>query len=228
MTTFVLIPGAGGEAWFWHRLEPELGSRGHTTVAMDLPADDDSAGLAAYADSVVAATLAAVDAASPVTVVAQSMGGLTAALVVGRLEVEQIIMLNAMTPTPGETGGDWWANTGQEVAARELAAQQARDPAGSADPFELYFHDATAELISEVKGRHEAAQSGRPFADPWPLSSWPAIPTRFLAASEDRLFPLSFQRRVVSERLGIDVEPTPGGHLSALTQPAAIATLLDQ
>ncbi len=32
--------------------------------------------------------------------------------------------------------------------------------------------------------------------------------------SDDRLFPLEFQRRVVRDRLGIDVDAMPGGHLS--------------
>lgn len=54
------------------------------------------------------------------------------------------------------------------------------------------------------------------------------MPTRFLAARDDRLFPLDFQRRVVAERLGIEVEVTPGGHLNALTQPVAIARLLTE
>ena len=54
-TTFVLVPGAGGDTWFWHRLVAELESRGHRAVAVELPAADDSAGLEAYADTVVAA-----------------------------------------------------------------------------------------------------------------------------------------------------------------------------
>ena len=69
-------------------------------------------------------------------------------------------------------------------------------------------------------------QSGRPFEDPWPLAAWPSVPTRFLAARDDRLFPLDFQRRIVAERLGLEVEATPGGHLNSLTQPVAIARLL--
>jgi hypothetical protein len=28
MSTFVLIPGAGGAAWYWHRVVPELRARG--------------------------------------------------------------------------------------------------------------------------------------------------------------------------------------------------------
>jgi len=52
MATYVLIPGAGGRAWYWHRLVPELRARGHDVVAVQLPADDDTAGLSEYADTV--------------------------------------------------------------------------------------------------------------------------------------------------------------------------------
>jgi hypothetical protein len=40
-----LIHGAGDSAWYWRLLEPELRDRGHDVVAMDLPCDEDSAGL---------------------------------------------------------------------------------------------------------------------------------------------------------------------------------------
>lgn len=45
MATYVLIPGAGGAAWYWHRVEPKLRALGHDVVAVDLPGDDESAGL---------------------------------------------------------------------------------------------------------------------------------------------------------------------------------------
>ena len=35
MNTYVLIPGAGGDAWYWHLLEAELRERGHETVAVE-------------------------------------------------------------------------------------------------------------------------------------------------------------------------------------------------
>jgi pimeloyl-ACP methyl ester carboxylesterase len=50
MATYVLIHGAADSAWYWHLVEPELRKRGHDVVAVDLPCDDDSAGLADYAD----------------------------------------------------------------------------------------------------------------------------------------------------------------------------------
>src|SRR5215475_11501864 len=49
MTSFVLIPGAGGAAWYWHRVVPLLRDAGHDAVAVDLPANDETAGLHEYA-----------------------------------------------------------------------------------------------------------------------------------------------------------------------------------
>ncbi|HEV7760630.1 MAG TPA: alpha/beta fold hydrolase, partial [Acidimicrobiales bacterium] len=130
MSTFVLIPGAADkDTWYWHLLEPELRALGHRTVAVDLPADDDRAGLAEYADAVVdQVTAAGAARAEELVVVAQSMGGFTAPLVVGRLPVRMIVLLAAMTPAPGEPPGEWWGNTGQPEAARQLAIAEGRDP----------------------------------------------------------------------------------------------------
>ena len=55
MSVFVLIPGAGGSAWYWHRVASDLEARGHQAVAVDLPGPDQSAGLPQYAEAVIAA-----------------------------------------------------------------------------------------------------------------------------------------------------------------------------
>ncbi len=39
MATFVLIPGAGGDAWYWHLVVPELEAQGHHVVAVASPAN---------------------------------------------------------------------------------------------------------------------------------------------------------------------------------------------
>jgi len=44
--------------------------------------------------------------------------------------------------------------------------------------------------------------------------------------THDRFFPLDFQRRVARERLGLDVDVIPGGHLAALSRPAEVAERL--
>ena len=41
---FVLVPGAGGQALYWHRVIPELQRVGHKGVPVDMPAADASCG----------------------------------------------------------------------------------------------------------------------------------------------------------------------------------------
>src|SRR6266540_3653405 len=36
MATFILIPGAGSDSWYWHLVVPELERRGHDVVAVQL------------------------------------------------------------------------------------------------------------------------------------------------------------------------------------------------
>jgi pimeloyl-ACP methyl ester carboxylesterase len=59
-----------------------------------------------------------------VTLVAQSMGAFTAALVCARAptSIRELVFVNAMIPLPGETAGEWWDHTGW-LEAREAAAK---------------------------------------------------------------------------------------------------------
>ena len=115
MATYVLIHGAGDTAFYWHLVAPELRERGHEVVAMDLPCDDESAGLSEYTDTVVEA----IGDRTELVVVAQSFGAFTAPLVCARVPVELMVLVAGMVPLPGEKGEDWWANTGFASAARE-------------------------------------------------------------------------------------------------------------
>lgn len=223
MATYVLIPGAGGDAWYWHLLEPELRGRGHDVVAADLPANDDSAGLAEYAGAVVEA----IGDRTGIVLVAQSLGGFTAPLVCERVPVDLLVMLNAMVPSPGESAGEWWTNTGHAKARAEQAARDGRNLAADEDLMDAFFHDVSPEVVAEAWARGEPRQSGTPFKEPWPLREWPDVPTRFLQGRDDRFFPVEFQRRVVRERLGITPDEMAAGHLVALACPKELADRLE-
>ena len=220
---FVLIPGAGGSGFYWHRLVEELEARGHAAIAVDLPAGDPSAGLAEYTDAVVEE----IGDRAPVVLVAQSMAGFTAPLVCERVPVVLVVLLNAMVPAPEESPGEWWGNTGQPQARAEMAEREGRPVGGDFDPLFEFFHDVPPEVVDAVFARGEPEQSDTPFEKPWPLSTWPDVPTRFLQGRDDRFFPLEFQRRIVRERLGIDVDEMPGGHLLALSRPRELADRLE-
>jgi pimeloyl-ACP methyl ester carboxylesterase len=80
MTTYVLIHGGGGVASSWDLVTAELRARGHDVVAVDLPIEDESAGLNEYADTVVEA----IGDRTNLVVVAHSLGGFTGPLVCAR------------------------------------------------------------------------------------------------------------------------------------------------
>ncbi|MDT5023864.1 MAG: hypothetical protein QOE61_290 [Micromonosporaceae bacterium] len=220
--TYALIPGAGGSAWYWNRVETELRLRGHTVVAVDLPADDDNAGFQEYADTVVDA----IGQPDNLVLVAQSMGGFTAPLVCERLSVSLLVLVNAMIPAPGETAGDWWANTGQAEAKRENDVREGRPADTGFDPLTVFLHDVPQDVIDEA-GAQQRPQSDTPFGQVWPLAAWPDVPTRVLTGRDDRFFPAGFQRRVAQDRLGITPDEMPGGHLVALSQPKELADRLE-
>jgi pimeloyl-ACP methyl ester carboxylesterase len=215
MATFVLIHGAGDSAFYWHLLEPELRVRGHDVVAPDLPCEDDSAGLAKYADTVVEA----IGDRTDLTVVAQSFGGFTAPLVCSRVPVELIVLVAGMIPLPGEKGDDWPANTGMGEAARNADVDYC-------DEIAVFYHDVPRELAEEAM-RHARRQAQKPGEEPWPLDSWPNVPTRYLLCRDDRFFPAEWMRGVVRERLGMTPDEIDGGHCPALGRPKELAERLE-
>jgi hypothetical protein len=55
------------------------------------------------------------------------------------------------------------------------------------------------------------------------FKTWPPIRIRALAGADDLFFPVDFQRRVAHDRLGVEVDVLPGGHLLPLVQPRLVA-----
>ena len=219
MSVFVLVPGAGGAAWYWHRVVPELRARGHEAVAVDLPGADESAGLPEYADAVAEA----IGGRQDVVLVAQSMGGFTAPVVCARIPVRLLVLVNAMIPLPGETPGAWWDNTGWEQA--RIAAARAGGYTADFDLATYFLHDVPAEVVATGEG-HNFPEADIAFGQPCAIERWPEVPTRVLAGRDDRFFPLEFQRRIAGERLGTEVDSVPGGHLVALSRPAELTDQL--
>jgi pimeloyl-ACP methyl ester carboxylesterase len=221
MSTFALIHGAGDVGWYWHLVEAELRTRGHDTVAPDLPGDNDSATLSDYADVVVDA----VGGRQDLAVVGQSFGGFTAPLVADRLRADVLVLVAAMIPSPGEAPGDWWSNTGYREAVREQAARDG-GLTGNDDPYVSYYQDVPRELAEEAMSKERAHPSEAAMNSPWPLKAWPDVPTTFVLCDQDRFFPPAFFRRLVPERLDIIPDEIAAGHCVALSRPKELADLL--
>src|SRR4030095_17068357 len=103
--TFILIPGAGGSAWYWHLVAPKLQQRGHEAVPVSLPASDNRAGLSEYAVAVVRAI--GKRQHRRVVLVAQSLAGFIAPLVCKQVPVALLVLVNAMIAKPAERPAAW-------------------------------------------------------------------------------------------------------------------------
>lgn len=218
--TFILIPGAGGSAWVWSRVTRFLVEAGHEAIAVDLPGDDETAGLSRYAELVVDA----IGSRSRVVLVAGSLGGFTAPLVCERVPVRELVLVNAMIPDPGEIARDWWEHTGA------LEAQDEAARAGGYGPFDVttyFLHDVDADVAAEGE-RYQRSEADVALESVCDFKAWPAIRIRVLAGDDDRFFPLGLQRRVARDRLGVEVDVLPGGHLLPLVQPRLVADYLLQ
>lgn len=217
MRTYVLVPGAGGSPWAWHRVAALLADAGHDVRSVDLPGADPDATLADHVELVVAAAQDADD----LVLVAHSFGGFSASAAAARLAARELVLVNAMIPSPGESGAGWWRAVGQREARREAERAAGRDPAVPFSLEAVFLHDLPEELREQAP-LHERDQAERAFTDPWPLAAWPSVPSRVVASDDDRLFPLALQQRVARERLGLDVVVVPGGHLNALSRPVEL------
>jgi hypothetical protein len=219
MSNFILIPGAGGAAWYWHRVVPLLREAGHEAIAVGLPGADPAAGLPEY-------TRLAIDAIGDrddAVLVAQSLGGFTAPLVAAKVPVRSIVFLNAMIPSPGETPGAWWGNTGWSEA--RVAAAEEGGYGTDMDPAVYFLHDVPPEVVATGEDQ-QFPEADVVFGSVCDFAAWPPVPIRAVAGADDRLFPVGFQRALARDRLGVDADVLPGGHLIALSQPAALADYL--
>ena len=217
--SFVLVPGAGGHGAYWNRLVPALERRGHEVVALDIPEHVPGSHLADW----VVHIERAVHRRGEVVLVAQSLGGFLAPMT--RLPTVMIVLLNAMIPLPGETPNDWWGNTDSEAA--RIAAAEAGGYDAKFDLPTYFLHDLPADVAAEMLSGAARGPADSAMADPCEFKKWPDVPMKVVVGRDDRFFPADFQCRVAKDRLGLDAEVIPGGHLVALSNPNGLADLLD-
>jgi pimeloyl-ACP methyl ester carboxylesterase len=222
ISTIVLVSGAGGDAFYWHRVVPLLAAAGYDVVTPELPAGDESAGIEEYTDAVVAA----IGQRSGLAVVGQSLGAYTAATLCERLPVELLVFVGGMIPMPGETAGEWWDATGQPAAQRRQDILEGRDPDAEIDTITTFLHDVPPAVLADVLAAGEPAQSMTPFGTPFTTTAWQSVPTRAIAGKLDRLFPLPFMRALVNYRLGFEPDVIDSGHCAAFSRPGDLARLV--
>ena len=222
MAAFVLIPGAGTDPRVYDATIHALRRLGHDGLAPPLPLEDPDAHPSDHAAAVASAT----PERSDVVVVAQSLGAFAGPLAAEQVGAALLVLLAPMIPQPGETAGEWWQNTGHAETIADLLERHGPMSDWGKEAFdEVFLHDVDPD-VARAAERFNGAPGPGMFSEPWPHPSWPDVATRILCPRQDRLFPWEFQKRVASDRLGLELDEIGGGHLAMLSRPAELAQRL--
>lgn len=213
MATYALVHGAGDVGWYWHLVERELRSRGHRTVAPDLPIEDDGASLFDNAAVVIEAIKAMHDG-DELVLVGQSYGAYIAPIAAHLAKADELVLVAPMIPQPGETADQMWKATRWQM------------PTDHSGPIAVFYHDVDPGLAAEAIS-HERRQSEATGREPWPLDAWPDVPTHVVLCQNDRFFPADWLRGVVRDRLGIEPDELRCGHTPALSCPRELVDLIE-
>jgi pimeloyl-ACP methyl ester carboxylesterase len=237
---FVLVHGGCMGAWAWDLLVPELRSRGHEPIAIDLPGHgerrDERATLAGYRDAVV-------DVLQPGDVlVGHSMGCGVATMAADAFpEIAHICYLNGPLPVEGQvmsyTSGALRTSDGsvQLMAHVEGGVDAFTDVAPDGPTFTYtyqgaragLFHDCQEAVFEWAFARLTPQRTDVLVAERISVPTfWAAdLPRSFIRCTEDRAFPRQLSAIHVA-RLGVEELTIPTSHSPFLSRPSELADLL--
>lgn len=232
MARIILIHGAWGNAGGWASVVPLLSSHGHSVEALDLPGHGRSAiapetvGQADYVDHVVAR----VQDGPPAMLVGHSMGGMVIAQVSARVpeRVTKAVYVAALLPRHGESLLDLIRQQdapGLQAAVRPGPAKGTTvlDPTAAMTLFQDATPTQAAAAVSAMGPQSNAAQTDKAILGP----DLNRVPRAYVFCAQDRVVTPALQRQMV-RATPCEAEFTLDcGHVPQLTQPRALAEILD-
>ncbi len=223
--TFGLVHGAWHGAWCWERLVPELETRGHRAVAVDLPAEDPAAGLTRYAEL----TAEALEGEADLVLVGHSLCGSVIPLAARLRPVAHLVFLCALLPEPGKSVTDRYTHEAVfpagfrgQTETREDGASFWPDPDAAT---RFFFHDCTPEDAAWAAAKLRP-QSAAPRVEPWPTDPIPDVPRTSIVCRNDRCIERAWSRSISRELLGVEPVELDGGHSPFLSRPGELADVL--
>ncbi len=230
MTRFLLVHGSAHGAWCWDDLIPHLVGAGHSAQAIDLPSHGadpthpHDVTLERYAETIVAAL------EEPSMIVAHSMAGFPATLAadMAPTKVAKLIYLCAHVPQPGKSIIDMRELAdSQPLADTMIPSDDGRtvtiDPTKAIAKF---YHDVPADRAAWAVSQL-CPQAVLPQATPYPASNGTIHARHYIRCMDDRAIPPALQVKYTADWPEADVSDLPTSHSPFLSDPAALAALLD-
>jgi pimeloyl-ACP methyl ester carboxylesterase len=237
--TIVLVHGAFADASSWDEVIPILQREGYT---VDAPPDplrgltDDSAYLTSYLSTI----------SGPIVLVGHSYGGAVITnAATGNPKVKALVYVDAFEPAAGETLEQLtFAKPGSCLAGGgdlENVFNSVVDPSQPSGDYDLYLKippgtdyagfDACFATFVPPKQAAVLGAVQRPlaldaFTAPSGTPAWASIPSWAVIGTQDRAIPPA-ELTFMAQRAHSQITKVFAGHLSMITQPRAVADVID-
>jgi len=228
--TIVLVHGDWADGSSWSAVIPRLQRQGYQVVAppnLLRGPSVDAPYLASYLQTI----------SGPIILVAHSYGGFVITnAATGNANVKALVYIDAFIPDVNQTLGGL---SSPDSCIAPATAFTAVPFSGGVDlylqippiPPYIGFNECFANgvppnqaaVLSAVQRPAAAAQLGEPSGPP----AWAGIPSWSLIGTEDHVIPPSLQEQM-STRAGAHISHVKAGHLSLITRPNAVVSIVDQ
>jgi pimeloyl-ACP methyl ester carboxylesterase len=218
--TIVLVHGAFADGSSWQKVIPILERDGYAVIAVQNP-------LTSLAED-VATTRRVIDAhKGPVVVVGHSYGGaVITAAAAGAANVSALVYIAAFAPEAGEVLNA----PGARFAPPALSSALVPDAAGFLYIDRTKFHDAFCKDVPAGDARVLAATQkpvhGSVFTATVSAAGWKTTPSWYVVTSQDQAINPDLQR-FYAQRMRATTTELPTSHVPFITQPQAIAKVIE-
>jgi pimeloyl-ACP methyl ester carboxylesterase len=222
--TFILIHGAWHGAWCWERLISSLTNRGLSSIAVNLPIEDDTATFHDYAGVVCRAIPLH---SHELVLVGHSLGGMTLPLIAARHPVRSIVFLCGVVPRPG---GQPWDDGPPMTAPGVFDGLVTHEDGSTSVPFDTakraFYSDCSEEDAIWACERLRPQHSGSLWEGAYPDIDSRAVRQLSIVGTRDPVVTLPWSRHVAATRLGRPAIELPVGHSPFLAEPDVLAETL--
>lgn len=216
LKNIVLVHGAWADGSGWQGVHDVLTARGYNVSIVQNP-------LTSLADDVAAVDRVMARQDGPTLLVGHSYGGVVITEAGDAPNVAGLVYVSAFVPDAGES----------VVKLTEGGGQPPVQP--SADGFLFFdtavFYQAFAQDLPATHGAFLAATQVPPsatvFAAPVSQAAWRKHPVWYALSTDDRIIPPSTQR-AMALRADATVVEVVGSHAAYISQPLAVADVIDQ
>jgi len=229
LADILLVHGSCHGGWCWRDLMPALAAQGRSPRTLDLPGHADGRAPETVTLEETCRTVAA-QIAPETFVLGHSWAGFPITGAVAYARPRGLIYLCAYVPISGQSLIDMRkAGPRQTIGDAAVKSDDGHSYTIRPDAApELFYHDCPPEAVAFAR-QHLGPQPIPPQATPLTVPEvWAALPKAYIRCAQDRTIPPEYQASMVADWPQDDVHVMESSHSPFLSQPAALAELIDR